>query len=837
MSGGERPGAGGPEGNSSPTGDGAEGDGRPRCSRRSHLRAVAAAVGAGVGTPFASGLSAGGGVPGPSAAVDARADATREKGDWPWFRGGGGLRGYAEWADVPDSRPDVRWVSESQWRVAAPVLVDGTLLWTGSRARLTRADARTGETQWSVDLTPGGAVSSARAPAVHDGTVYVPLSKGTSEETHELHARSMADGSERWMTTLNSDPAAVTVGGGRALVATHDSTLTAVDVADGSVAWTLPAQFTDPVPVGDGTAYVVRNGAGLVAVDAATGTERWRNDDFHPDNAPTVAGDELVVPGGNGLVALDREFGTVARERSLDGLPGNTRGVAVTDDALLVATRGGGLAAFERADFAERWRTTLDTQVNTPAVTDGDTVLWGTDDGRLLAFGVADGQHRWTREFGFDFRTDRTPALGNGAVFVAGDEILYALGRHETVPDPTTTASPTDATTSATETADGTATGTATRVPTTTDGAGADGSGLTVSTGVLLGGAAAALGLGSLGALAVTNRGGDETVGGADGADEAGSSGGSGGSSGSGGSNPTPTPAVAGRAASGGVDEEVRAHPAVADPVGEVVGGYELRGLIGSGGNANAYRAVDEAGVDAAVKLPRVAPDETVDRSVFRSFVREAEVWAELDDHEHVVDVLDWGERPVPWIATEYMTDGNLRRRVGEIRPKATVAVAVTIADALWYAHRNGVTHNDVKPENVLFGREDGRRTVKVADWGSANVRLEPDGPDGMTPAYAAPEQVEPDRFGKPDDMTDVYQLGVLVYELFTGHTPFERERADETLLAVVEESPPPPSARDDRIPGAVDDALLRALAAEKTERYDSVVHFRERLDTFLGDE
>lgn len=806
-------------------------------SRRSYLRTVAAVSGLGLAL---SGTNIG------DARVVGRATATPDRGDWPWYRGGGGLRGYAAWADVPDSRPDVGWVNEDEWRVLRPALVDGTVLWTDWRGTVTRADARTGEVAWSVDVVPDAGYASARPPAVADGAVYVPLSVGTGDETYELHARSLADGTEQWAATLDSDPNAVAVGGGRALVSTGSS-LTALDVADGSVTWTVPERFSGPVPVSDGTAYVVRD-AGLAAVDAATGTETWRNGDIYPEPVVTVAGDELVATTRDRLVVLDSEFGTVSRERSLGPL-NRSYGPAVTDDAILLAG-GGTLGAFERDDLSERWRTTVDAEVTTPAITDGDAVLWGTGDGRLLAYGVAEGQRRWVREFGFEFDRVRTPALGNGAVFVGGGDYMYALGAHEVVPTPATTDGPRGATETTTETAasgGSTTTGPATRTSTTEtrtaagSGDGTTGSGLPVSPGLLVAGAAGALGLGSVGVLALGNRGGSGESDDSSGDDRSSgpaAGGGPSAGSGSGGSvesGPAPTPNSG--ATSGGDGESVRAHSAVADPVGETIGGYELEALIGSGGNANAYRAVDEAGVDAAVKLPRIAPEETVDRSVFDSFVREAEVWTELDDHDNVVDVLDWGERPVPWIALEYMSDGNLRSRVGDVRPKTTVDIAGTVADALWYAHRNGVTHTDVKPENVLFGREDGRRTVKVADWGSANVRLEPDAPDGLTPAYAAPEQVEPDRFGEPDDLTDVYQLGVLVYELFTGHTPFERDRPEETLLAVVEEPAPPPSAHDDRIPAAVDDALSRALATEKDERYDSVVHFRERLESLVADE
>lgn len=258
---------------------------------------------------------------------------------------------------------------------------------------------------------------------------------------------------------------------------------------------------------------------------------------------------------------------------------------------------------------------------------------------------------------------------------------------------------------------------------------------------------------------------------------------------------------------------------------GPDIEGYETLERIGSGGTADVFRARDPDGGAVALKTPRVPDLRTVDTDVFEQFLREAEVWSQLDDHPNVVSVHDWGSQPVPWIALEFCDDGTLGERCGELPPAAAAETMGAICEATHHAHRHGVSHADLKPSNVLF--RDG--TAKVTDWGLARVLLEhSQSVDGMTPAYAAPEQIRDE--GGVDDRTDVYQLGVLTYELLTGRRPFEGDSYAGTVQAVLGGEYDPPSAVEPSLPAAVDGVVATALATDPADRQETALHLRDAL-------
>ncbi|WP_251342388.1 protein kinase domain-containing protein [Haloplanus halophilus] len=258
------------------------------------------------------------------------------------------------------------------------------------------------------------------------------------------------------------------------------------------------------------------------------------------------------------------------------------------------------------------------------------------------------------------------------------------------------------------------------------------------------------------------------------------------------------------------------------------------RERIGRGGDADVYRSsVTHDGERhwVAVKEPRF--DGTVHSHLLETFHDEAETWSALDDHPNVVTVHAWDTTPVPWIALEYAGAGTLAGRLGGVDPAEALWVGGRVADGIRHGHRRGVAHLDVKPSNVLLF-ETGPGTwdyPKVTDWGLAEHLLDRSGSvGGFSPRYAAPEQFDAERFGDPDDYTDVYQLGALVYALLTGRPPFEGGDAPVTRERL-HGRPEPPSAVVPALPPAVDDAVLRALAPAKADRYETVVGFRKELD------
>ena len=255
---------------------------------------------------------------------------------------------------------------------------------------------------------------------------------------------------------------------------------------------------------------------------------------------------------------------------------------------------------------------------------------------------------------------------------------------------------------------------------------------------------------------------------------------------------------------------------------------------IGSGGTADVTKMRTESGAVVALKQPRFR--ETLDHRTTDNFTSEAKTWAQLDDITGVVDVIDWGSTPVPWIALEYMDGGSLTARIGETSIEESLWISYCVADAVHQAHRRGVAHFDLKPDNVLF-RSTRTKTwdvPKVSDWGLAKQLLHDSRDvDGLSPRYSAPEQLDPDTNESPDDLTDIYQLGVIVYELLTGEPPFSGD--SQTIISGhLTESPAQPSKVSDALPTAIDTVIGTALAKKKADRYESMLDFRRDIATLF---
>jgi hypothetical protein len=249
---------------------------------------------------------------------------------------------------------------------------------------------------------------------------------------------------------------------------------------------------------------------------------------------------------------------------------------------------------------------------------------------------------------------------------------------------------------------------------------------------------------------------------------------------------------------------------------------------LGGGGSADVYRATTPDGTELALKLPRF--HGTLHRETMEQFTKEAETWAKLDDHEAVVGVHDWGTSPKPWLALEYMAGGPLDARAGSLSHRQATWTALQIVEGVRHAHEHGIAHLDLKPANVLF-REvgDGWDAPKVADWGLARLLLEESGSvEGLSPSYAAPEQFDRDRFGEPGTATDIYQLGTVVYELFTGEPPVTGS-GSEAMFSVLEDEVTPPT-QVAAVPPALDDIVAQATAKQPAERYEAVYYLRDDL-------
>ncbi|MFE9660430.1 Stk1 family PASTA domain-containing Ser/Thr kinase [Streptomyces sp. NPDC005955] len=239
---------------------------------------------------------------------------------------------------------------------------------------------------------------------------------------------------------------------------------------------------------------------------------------------------------------------------------------------------------------------------------------------------------------------------------------------------------------------------------------------------------------------------------------------------------------------------------------------YRVDARIATGGMATVYRALDIR-LDRVVALKVMHPALAVDAGFVERFIREAKSVARLS-HPNVVGVFDQGAQGAyVYLAMEYVPGCTLRDVLRErvaLRPRAALDVLESVLAALGAAHRAGLVHRDMKPENVLIG-DDGR--VKVADFGlvrSVDSRTGSTGPVLGTVAYLAPEQIED---GAADTRVDVYACGIVLYEMLTGGKPHTGDTTAQVLYRHVNEDVPAPSAA---VPGtAVElDELVAAATA-----------------------
>jgi serine/threonine protein kinase len=259
---------------------------------------------------------------------------------------------------------------------------------------------------------------------------------------------------------------------------------------------------------------------------------------------------------------------------------------------------------------------------------------------------------------------------------------------------------------------------------------------------------------------------------------------------------------------------------------------------IGTGGDADVYRAtIDHNGYTypVAIKEPRFKG--TIQERVIEKFETEAETWSSLNENDNIVSVYGWGSEP-PWLVLEFIDGGTLDAQIGSFGVAEALWLSGRIADGIYYGHRHGVAHLDIKPTNVLLrDTPDGKwKYPKVSDWGLAKMLLEHSSSiEGISPTYAAPEQFDAEKYGDPNDITDIYQLGALVYALLAGEPPFSGS-STAVMQGVLQEKPDPPSAVSSEVPAAVDEVVLKALAKEKDNRYESVVLFRKELDRLFDE-
>jgi len=278
------------------------------------------------------------------------------------------------------------------------------------------------------------------------------------------------------------------------------------------------------------------------------------------------------------------------------------------------------------------------------------------------------------------------------------------------------------------------------------------------------------------------------------------------------------------------------------DPlVGATLGGlYHVQRLIGVGGMGRVYEATHtHLGKAYAVK---VLPEGRADKpAAVERFLREAKSATRID-HEHIVKVVncDSDEEHRLFIVMELLDGENLADRLdqGALPVDEAVEIARQTGEALQAAHDAGIVHRDLKPENIFLTQKHGRDFVKVLDFGISKIKTPEHGDPKLTatdqiigtPLYISPELAR--GIAVVDHRTDVYALGCILYEMLTGTPPFSGENHFQLLYKHGNEAPDPPSRRSKtaNIPPHVESAVLRAMAKDPADRFETMREFCDAL-------
>ncbi|MFN7701921.1 MAG: serine/threonine-protein kinase [Deltaproteobacteria bacterium] len=268
--------------------------------------------------------------------------------------------------------------------------------------------------------------------------------------------------------------------------------------------------------------------------------------------------------------------------------------------------------------------------------------------------------------------------------------------------------------------------------------------------------------------------------------------------------------------------------PPHADPlIGQLLEGkYLVKALLGRGGMGAVYRAENRRiGRHVAIKV--LTRGHGAGSSSVKRFYREAEIIGSLG-HPNIVEIFDLGalDDGAPFQVMELLEGRTLSDRIaieGGLAIEDALDVGQQVLSALAASHQRGIVHRDLKPDNVFLAQRENRTVVKLLDFGISktigeeSLSLTKTGTVVGTPFYLAPEQARGDEV---DQRADVWAMGVLLYEMITGTTPFRADNYNKLIVRILTTRPEPPSSRQPRLSPQVERVIMTALAHERVERY-----------------
>lgn len=720
---------------------------------------------------------------------------------------------------------DERWAKSVPVSVlSSPTIQDGSIYQTGPRT-VTARSLSDGSKEWEINL-PTSVFSS---PVVAEDTVLI----GT--RTGSLTGRSVADGSEQWSVSLDDivtgTPA---VRNNLVVTGTDTGTVAGVNLTTGIEMWQqdLGSAINCPPTIVGSSVFVPTESGRLHALDLRDGTERWSTEfTLSTVSSPVVTDDTCYWNGENQIVALDNEDGTEIWQTETDGYTGlghvSPLPVA-TQETLYASTGGETVYALDRSDGSERWTfsSTSGADVLSLLVREGRLFI-GTAAGELIslsgrtnyrptasftyaprnpepgeeitfdATGSSDRDgsieaYRW--DFDGDGEIDATgPTVtqsldegqqtvrlevedNEGAIATTGSEQLISVGiDRETTSEEQNSSGPASI---------------LDRVP-----------------GEETGVAGGAIGLLSvLGLYRVISNGKSEPAETTD--------------------DPEPD-----RSPQQAETDESRVHPLKGTDAS--FGGFELSDSLGSGELTEVTEGTLAESETTVAMETLGGSAQTIHEDLFAEFADGIDVWSRIDDHPNVVSVLANGTEPFPWAALELCASPLDPNAVAGLSFEERRDLIVDVLEGVHQGHRYGLHHGALAPNNVMLvspERTAGESpSAVISDWEVSAVQLD----SGLNtadvyPHFASPEQIDSAQFGAPDPLTDIFQVGVLAYAVFTGSYPFADDRDLERVRGWTDVTPPSERLKD--IPSSVDGVLSTSLAVEPEDRYQTALHFRDAL-------